>query len=166
MASAAGVCIISPSDAFFPPTPPHVAAADDCRRPLRGAGCALTPLRLASASVSGFGLSGDGSRPGNMPVPAVCIIDPDQGAAWKKGRAWLLGAARSVGAFLASPSPLRIFGETPAGALCVASFHAAFREKGRLSSFLAPIPVYVVKAADAGLRGTVVALSATVPATS
>ncbi len=46
------------------------------------------------------------------------------------------------------------------------SFQSAFTAKGRLSEYLEPIPVYVVKANDAGLRGVAVALSNLVPATS
>jgi glucokinase len=38
------------------------------------------------------------------------------------------------------------------------AFRQAFESKGRLSPFLKPIPVYVMLARDAGLRGTAVAL--------
>lgn len=48
--------------------------------------------------------------------------------------------------------------------LATDEFRAAFESKGRLTSFLEPIPVHVITAADAGLRGAAVALSATVPA--
>ena len=47
-------------------------------------------------------------------------------------------------------------------ALTTGAFRTAFQSKGRLSSYLAPIPVYLIKAADAGLRGAAVALSANV----
>jgi len=39
-------------------------------------------------------------------------------------------------------------------------FRTAFESKGRLAPFLKPIPVYVILARDAGLRGTAVALAA------
>lgn len=45
------------------------------------------------------------------------------------------------------------------------TFRTAFLSKGRLASFLEQIPVYVIRAHDAGLRGAAVALSADVPAT-
>jgi glucokinase len=48
-------------------------------------------------------------------------------------------------------------------ALTSGAFRSAFQAKGRLSSFLAPIPVYVIIATDAGLRGAAAALSATMP---
>lgn len=44
-------------------------------------------------------------------------------------------------------------------------FRGAFLSKGRLSSFLERLPVHVIKARDAGLRGAAVALSAVMPAT-
>lgn len=50
-------------------------------------------------------------------------------------------------------------------ALEAPGFRAAFEGKGRLSAFLEAIPVHVVKAADAGLRGAALALSLRVPAT-
>lgn len=43
-------------------------------------------------------------------------------------------------------------------------FLDAFRSKGRLTSFLEPVPVHVIMAADAGLRGAAVALSASLSA--
>ncbi len=46
------------------------------------------------------------------------------------------------------------------------TFGKAFSSKGRLSPFLEPIPIYVIKANDAGLRGAAVALSNRVPAAS
>ncbi|MGB3391749.1 MAG: glucokinase [Pseudaminobacter sp.] len=49
-------------------------------------------------------------------------------------------------------------------ALETGSFRAAFEAKGRLSSFLKTVPVHVIKAADAGLRGAAIALSEAVPA--
>lgn len=49
-------------------------------------------------------------------------------------------------------------------ALAGDAFATAFRSKGRLSAYLEPIPVYVIKAADAGLRGAAVALSASLAA--
>ncbi|MBX6323466.1 MAG: glucokinase [Rhodospirillaceae bacterium] len=44
--------------------------------------------------------------------------------------------------------------------LTTGAFRQAFEAKGRLSEFLAPIPVYVVLAGDAGLRGAAAALKA------
>lgn len=49
-------------------------------------------------------------------------------------------------------------------ALEAPSFRAAFEAKGRLSGYMAAMPVHVVKAADAGLRGAALALSLAVPA--
>ena len=45
-------------------------------------------------------------------------------------------------------------------ALASPIFRSAFEQKGRLTPFLKPIPVYVILARDAGLRGTAVALAA------
>jgi glucokinase len=45
-----------------------------------------------------------------------------------------------------------------AGILASARFRAAFEDKGRLRPYLAPIPIYVIAAPDAGLRGAAVAL--------
>jgi glucokinase len=45
-------------------------------------------------------------------------------------------------------------------ALAGETFRKAFEQKGRLTPFLKPIPVYVILARDAGLRGTAVALAA------
>jgi glucokinase len=42
--------------------------------------------------------------------------------------------------------------------LAVPEFRRAFESKGRLTPFLQPIPVYVILARDAGLRGTGIAL--------
>lgn len=44
-----------------------------------------------------------------------------------------------------------------------AAFRTAFLSKGRLSSFLERLPVHVIKAQDAGLRGAATALSAVMP---
>ena len=70
------------------------------------------------------------------------------------------------GVYLGGGIAPKIFDEAVATAFRLAFFRAAFQSKGRRSSFLAPIPVYVIKAADAGLRGVAVALSASVPAVS
>jgi glucokinase len=70
------------------------------------------------------------------------------------------------GVYLGGGIAPKIFDEAVASAFRLAFFRAAFQSKGRLSSFLAPIPVYVIKAADAGLRGAAVALSASVPPVS
>jgi glucokinase len=42
------------------------------------------------------------------------------------------------------------------------AFRAAFEQKGRLTPFLKPIPVYIILARDAGLRGTAAALAAAI----
>lgn len=47
-------------------------------------------------------------------------------------------------------------------ALEAGGFRKAFEAKGRLSPFLETVPVHVIKAADAGLRGAAIALSETV----
>ena len=47
-------------------------------------------------------------------------------------------------------------------ALAGPAFRHAFEQKGRLTPFLKPIPVFVILARDAGLRGTAVALSAAI----
>jgi len=43
-------------------------------------------------------------------------------------------------------------------ALAVPEFREAFESKGRLAAFVKPMPVYVILAKDAGLRGTAIAL--------
>ena len=45
-------------------------------------------------------------------------------------------------------------------ALAGPNFRNAFEQKGRLTLFLKPIPIYVILARDAGLRGTAAALAA------
>jgi len=51
-------------------------------------------------------------------------------------------------------------------AISAGGFRAAFNSKGRLTSYVSSIPVYVIKAgADAGLRGAAVALSRMLPTT-
>jgi glucokinase len=47
-------------------------------------------------------------------------------------------------------------------ALAGPEFRQAFESKGRLAPFLKPIPVYVILARDAGLRGTAAALAAAI----
>lgn len=47
-------------------------------------------------------------------------------------------------------------------ALTTGRFRAAFEAKGRLSAYLAQIPVYVILAGDAGLKGAAAALSTTI----
>jgi glucokinase len=47
-------------------------------------------------------------------------------------------------------------------ALAGTAFRNAFEQKGRLTAFLKPIPVYIILARDAGLRGTASALSAAI----
>lgn len=49
-------------------------------------------------------------------------------------------------------------------ALEMDGFRKAFEAKGRLSSFLKTVPVHVIKATDAGLRGAAIALSEAIPA--
>lgn len=68
------------------------------------------------------------------------------------------------GVYLGGGMAPRIFDEAAASAFDLAFFHRAFQAKGRLSAYLASIPVYTIRAADAGLRGAAVALSAAIPA--
>jgi glucokinase len=49
------------------------------------------------------------------------------------------------------------------GSLKTEAFAASFRGKGALESYLAPVPVYVIKAAEAGLKGAAVAVAAANP---
>lgn len=65
------------------------------------------------------------------------------------------------GVYLGGGIPARVFDPSEATAFRLAFFHREYQSKGRLSSFLAPIPIYVIKALDAGLRGAAVALSRT-----
>ena len=48
-------------------------------------------------------------------------------------------------------------------ALTTGAFRTSFQSKGRLSPYLEPIPVYVIKAPDAGLRGAAAALAEMIP---
>ena len=50
-----------------------------------------------------------------------------------------------------------------AWALKTDAFAAAFREKGTAEAYLAPVPVYVIKAAEAGLKGAAAAVAAANP---
>jgi glucokinase len=52
------------------------------------------------------------------------------------------------------------------GALTTGAFRTAFQSKGRMSSYLTSMPVYVITAEDAGLRGAAAALSTTGEQTS
>ena len=70
------------------------------------------------------------------------------------------------GVYLAGSMAPNIFADHAGNASRAAAFNQAFQDKGRLASYLAAIPIYVVRAIDAGLRGTAVALSMRVPATS
>ncbi|BCG73375.1 glucokinase [Mesorhizobium sp. 113-1-2] len=63
------------------------------------------------------------------------------------------------GVYLGGGIPARVFDPSEATAFRLAFFHREFQYKGRLSSFLEPIPIFVIKALDAGLRGAAVALS-------
>ena len=49
-------------------------------------------------------------------------------------------------------------------ALDTPAFRSAFASKGRLSAYLEAVPVHVIKAADAGLKGAAIALAAKFPA--
>lgn len=70
------------------------------------------------------------------------------------------------GVYLGGGMAPKIFGDDTGSTSRARTFHQAFQDKGRLASYLATIPIYVVRAIDAGLRGTAVALSMRVPATS
>jgi glucokinase len=50
-------------------------------------------------------------------------------------------------------------------ALSIGAFRASFEEKGRMTSYLAPIPVYVIRADFATLKGAAAALNARLSAT-
>lgn len=50
------------------------------------------------------------------------------------------------------------------GALDTPAFRSAFASKGRLFTYLEAVPVHVIKAADAGLKGAAVALATKIPA--
>lgn len=50
-----------------------------------------------------------------------------------------------------------------AWALKTGAFATAFHSKGRMEPYLAPIPVYVIRAAEAGLKGAAVAVAAAHP---
>jgi glucokinase len=52
-----------------------------------------------------------------------------------------------------------------APALSIGAFRASFEEKGRMTSYLAPIPVYVIRADFATLKGAAAALNARLSAT-
>jgi len=69
------------------------------------------------------------------------------------GDAGLMLGARG-GVYLGGGIPPKIADRLAAG-----NFRAAFEAKGRLTHFMKPIPVYVILARDAGLRGAAVALS-------
>ena len=83
------------------------------------------------------------------------------------GRRWLGRFAGDMalvygargGVYLGGGIPARVFDPSEATAFRLAFFHREFQYKGRLSSFLEPIPIFVIKALDAGLRGAAVALS-------
>ena len=50
-----------------------------------------------------------------------------------------------------------------ASALSSGAFRAAFEQKGRMAAYLAPIPVYVILAGFATLKGAAAALKITLP---
>lgn len=63
------------------------------------------------------------------------------------------------GVYLGGGIPARVFDQHETTDFQLAFFRSDFRTKGRLSEFLSSIPVYVVKALDAGLRGVAVGLA-------
>ena len=70
---------------------------------------------------------------------------------WRRGaRLW-----RPGGVYLGGGIAPRIVDVLAAG-----PFRAAFEDKGRLRPYVASIPVYVITAPDAGLRGAAVTLAA------
>jgi glucokinase len=97
---------------------------------------------------------------------ALPETDPLAGAALRYFVTWLGRFAGDAALFYGARGGVYLGGGIPPkilDALTTGTFRAAFEAKGRVSSYLAPIPIYVIEAADAGLKGAAVALAAAIP---
>jgi len=93
---------------------------------------------------------------------ALAETDPLAGAALRYFVTWLGRFAGDAALFYGARGGVYLGGGIPPkilDALTTGTFRAAFEAKGRMSGYLAPIPVYVIDAADAGLTGAAVALA-------
>jgi glucokinase len=114
-------------------------------------------------------LAGEGARPLSAPEivrAANSGEDPVAAAALAHFARWLGRFAGDMALVYGARGGVYIGGGIPphiVGSLKTEAFAASFRGKGALESYLAPVPVYVIKAAEAGLKGAAVAVAAANP---
>ncbi len=133
----------------------HVSA----ERALSGPG--LTGLYGAVAALRGG--RGEGPDAATIVERALKRTDPLAEEVLDRFVTWLGRFAGDVALFFGAKGGVYIGGGIAPrilDALAAGSFRRAFEAKGRLSDFLAPVPVYVILAGDAGLKGAAAALKA------
>jgi glucokinase len=94
---------------------------------------------------------------------AVAGNDPIAGEALDRFATWLGRFAGDAALFFGARGGVYLGGGISPRMLDVLSagrFRRAFEAKGRMTSYLAPIPVYVILAGDAALKGAAAALAA------
>ena len=113
--------------------------------------------------------SGGDDRPSSAPDivrAAQSDSDPAAAAAVEYFVRWLGRFAGDMALVYGARGGVYLGGGIPphiVGALMSEAFASAFRGKGRLELYLAPIPVYVIRAPEAGLKGAAVAVAAANP---
>lgn len=115
-------------------------------------------------------LAGGGAAP-SLSAPEIVRAahsgsDPAAEAALAHFARWLGRFAGDMALVYGARGGVYIGGGIPPhiiGSLKTEAFAASFRGKGALESYLAPVPVYVIKAAEAGLKGAAVAVAAANP---
>lgn len=121
--------------------------------------------RLYAVLAGGAGKSRHVSAP-EIVRAAYSGEDPAAEAALEHFARWLGRFAGDMALVYGARGGVYLGGGIPphvVASLRAEAFVSAFRGKGRLEPFLAPIPVYVVKAAEAGLKGAAVAVAAANP---
>jgi glucokinase len=104
------------------------------------------------------------------PLPAAEVVkraqagdDPVAREALDRFATWLGRFAGDAALFMGARGGVYIGGGIAPrmlDVLCAGRFRRAFEAKGRMSTFLAPIPIYVILAPDAALKGAAAALVA------
>lgn len=121
--------------------------------------------RLYAVLAGGAGKSRHVSAP-EIVRAAYSGEDPAAEAALEHFARWLGRFAGDMALVYGARGGVYLGGGIPphvVASLKAEAFVSAFRGKGRLEPYLAPIPVYVVKAAEAGLKGAAVAVAAANP---
>lgn len=114
-------------------------------------------------------LAGEGAR--SLSAPEIVRAahsgeDPVAAATLEHFARWLGRFSGDLALVYGARGGVYIGGGIPphiVGSLKTEAFATSFRGKGALESYLAPVPVYVIKAAEAGLKGAAVAVAAANP---